>query len=51
MIASIAMQYNLVLATVDRNSGMLRIEDAVAAMEARGVPVHLAVENWSLPLQ
>lgn len=50
MIASIAIQYNLILATADRNPGMVRIEDAARALEGRGEPVHLVVEDWSLPL-
>lgn len=48
MIASVAIQYNLVLATADRNSGMVRIEEAAAALEERGEPVHLVVQDWSL---
>lgn len=48
MIVSIAIQYNLILATVDRNPGMVRIEEAAAALEGRGEPVHLVVEDWSL---
>jgi hypothetical protein len=48
MIASVAIQYNLILATADRNAGMVRIEDAAAALEGRGEPVHLVVEDWSI---
>jgi predicted nucleic acid-binding protein len=51
MIASVAVQYNLVLATADRNPGMVRIEEAAAALEERGKPVHLVVEDWSLPIE
>lgn len=50
MIAGIAIQYNLVLATADRNHGMIRIEEAAVALEACGEPVHLVVDDWSLPL-
>lgn len=49
MIASVAIQYNLILATVDRNPGMSRIEEAAMALESQGAPVHLVVEDWSLP--
>jgi predicted nucleic acid-binding protein len=49
LIASVAIQYNLVLATVDRNPGMERIERVSAKLEAQGEPVHLVVEDWSLP--
>jgi predicted nucleic acid-binding protein len=48
MIASIAIEYNLILATADRNPGMMRIEEAATALEGRGAPVHLVVEDWSL---
>lgn len=51
MIASVAIQYNLILATADRNSGMVRIEEAAAALEERGEPVHLVVEDWSLSME
>lgn len=50
MIASVAIQYNLILATADRNAGMVRIEEAAAALERRGEPAHLIVEDWSLPM-
>jgi len=49
LIASVAIQYNLVLATADRNAGMQRIEQAAANLEAQRKPVHLVVEDWSLP--
>ena len=48
LIASVAVQYKLVLATTDRNAGMLRIEEAAAALEERGAPIHLQVEDWSI---
>jgi predicted nucleic acid-binding protein len=50
LIASVAVQYNLILATVDRNAGMLRIEEVAAALEARGLPIHLQVDDWSIPV-
>lgn len=49
LIASVAIQYNLVLATADRNAGMQKIEEAAAVLENQGAPVHLVVEDWSIP--
>jgi tRNA(fMet)-specific endonuclease VapC len=49
LIVSVAIQYNLVFATLDRNPGMQRIEEAAAALEKEGKPIHLVVEDWSLP--
>jgi predicted nucleic acid-binding protein len=46
LIASIAVQYNLILATNDQNIGMKRIEEAVRKLEAAGAPVHLRIEYW-----
>jgi predicted nucleic acid-binding protein len=50
LIASIAVQYRLTLATVDRNAGMMRIEEAAMALEERGSPIRLRVDDWSIPL-
>lgn len=49
LIASVAIQYNLILATADRNQGMLRIERAATSLEAKGKPVRLRVADWSIP--
>ena len=49
LIAGVAIQYNLRLATVDRNQGMLSIERAAASLEAQGKPVCLRVADWSIP--
>lgn len=49
LIASIAIQYNLILATADRNQGMLSIERAATNLEAKGEPICLRVEDWSIP--
>jgi predicted nucleic acid-binding protein len=49
-IVSIALQHNLVFATFDRNSGMLTIERAAAALVAEGKITPLLLENWSVPL-
>ena len=46
LIASIAVQYNLVLATNDQNIGMKRLEEASRQLDASGVPVHLRIEYW-----
>lgn len=46
LIASVAVQYNLVLATNDQNSGMKRIEESARKLKAAGKPVHLHVEYW-----
>jgi predicted nucleic acid-binding protein len=46
LIASVAVQYNLVLATNDQNSGMKRIEEATQKLEAEGKPVHLQIAYW-----
>lgn len=46
LIASVAVQYNLVLVTNDQNSGMKRIEEAAKKLEAEGKPVHLQIAYW-----
>ena len=46
LIASIAAQYNLILATNDQNVGMRRIEEAAQRLETAGEPVHLHIEYW-----
>ena len=48
-IVSIAIEHGLILATLDRNSGMLRIEAAAAQLEAEGKLDHLEVEDWTKP--
>jgi predicted nucleic acid-binding protein len=47
LIASVAVQYNLILATMDRNSGMLAIEAAAQRVANAGKPFNLRVEDWS----
>jgi predicted nucleic acid-binding protein len=51
LIASIAMQYNLVLATNDQNEGMKRIEQSARKLGAAGEPVHLRIEYWPKRIQ
>jgi predicted nucleic acid-binding protein len=46
LIASIAVQYNLVLATNDRNRGMQRLEESARQLEVAGAPVRLRLEYW-----
>ena len=46
LIASIAVQYNLILTTNDQNIGMKRIDEAARKLEAAGAPVHLHIEYW-----
>jgi predicted nucleic acid-binding protein len=47
LIVSVAVQYNLIFATADRNHGMLSIERAAGNLEAAGKPVCLRVADWS----
>lgn len=49
LIASIAVQYNLILATNDQNQGMRRIEEAARKLETAGEPVCLRIEYWPKP--
>jgi predicted nucleic acid-binding protein len=51
LIASVAIQYNLILATADRNQGMLSIERAAVGLEAKGRPIRLQVADWSIPFE
>ena len=46
LIASIAVQYNLILVTNDQNRGMKRIEAVAQKLAAAGAPVHLRIEYW-----
>jgi tRNA(fMet)-specific endonuclease VapC len=46
LITSIAVQYNLILATNDQNEGMKRIEQSARRLEVAGEPVHLRLEYW-----
>ncbi len=46
LIASVAAQYNLVLATMDQNEGMRRIEAAATSLVERGSPVSLRISYW-----
>jgi len=47
LIASVAIQYNLILATLDRNQGMIHIERAAASLTTRGIALSLRVADWS----
>ena len=49
LIASIAVQYNLILATNDQNQGMKRIEEAALTLETAGKPVRLRIAYWPKP--
>ena len=46
LIASIAVQYNLTLATNDQNAGMKRIEAAAQQLEVYGELAHLDIDYW-----
>ncbi|MGE0824067.1 MAG: type II toxin-antitoxin system VapC family toxin [Candidatus Binatia bacterium] len=46
LITSIAVQYNLVLATNDQNEGMKRIEKTAQKLESDRKPVRLRIEYW-----
>jgi predicted nucleic acid-binding protein len=46
IIASAAVQYNVVLVTDDRNAQMQAIQDAAKALVAEGHHVELRVDNW-----
>ena len=47
LIASVAAQYNLVLATMDSNPGMKRIEAAAASLASKGSPISLRISYWN----
>lgn len=46
LIASVAAQYNLVLATCDQNPGMLAIDAAAGRLEQTGHPIRLRISYW-----
>jgi len=46
LIASIAVQHNLVLVTNDKNEGMRRIRQAADTLCSAGKPAGLRVEHW-----
>jgi predicted nucleic acid-binding protein len=46
LIASIAAENGLILATGDKNAGMLRIDEAARKLQEEGKPVNLRVEFW-----
>lgn len=48
-IVSIALQYDLMLATFDRNAGMLMIERAAAELKADGQDIDLKIDDWTKP--
>lgn len=47
LIASVAAQYNLILATMDSNAGMKRIEAAGVSLASNGSPISLRISYWS----
>jgi predicted nucleic acid-binding protein len=47
LIASVAAQYNLVLATRDQKPGMTAIDAAAAKLQQAGRPVRLRVDYWN----
>jgi len=47
LIASVAAQYNLVLATMDQNEGMKHIETAATSLAAKGSPISLRISYWN----
>ncbi|EMI43648.1 toxin-antitoxin system, toxin component, PIN family [Rhodopirellula sp. SWK7] len=47
LIASVAAQYNLVLATMDQNAGMQHIETAANSLKANGSPISLRISYWN----
>ena len=49
-IAAVAVQHGFLLATVDRNAKMQRIEDAAKALEQQGHGVILRIDDWGLPI-
>ncbi len=46
LIAAVAAQYNLVLATMDENPGMKRIEAAATSLASAGSPIELRIAYW-----
>jgi len=46
LIARVAAQYNLVLATCDHNCGMTAIEAAAAKLQQAGHPIILRISYW-----
>lgn len=46
LIASIAAENGLILATGDKNAGMLRIDEAARKIQEEGKPVNLRIEFW-----
>jgi predicted nucleic acid-binding protein len=51
LIASVALEHNLILVTHDENEGMRRIKEASERIfQRREFPVQLRTENWSVAL-
>ena len=46
LIASVAAENGLFLATGDKNSGMTRIEEAARTLQKEGKPVNLRIDFW-----
>lgn len=46
LIASVAAENGLILATGDKNSGMTRIEEAARKLQEEGKPVNLRIDFW-----
>jgi predicted nucleic acid-binding protein len=47
LIASVAAQYSLVLATYDHNPGMTAIDAAAAELARAGYPIRLRISYWT----
>ena len=47
LIAAVAAQFNLILATMDQNAEMKRIEAAAASLVAAGTPISLRISYWN----
>ena len=46
LIASVATENGLILATTDQNAGMTRIEEAARKLREAGQPVNLRIDYW-----
>ena len=46
LIASIAAENGLILATADRNPGMTRIDEAARKLQEQGRPLNLRIDYW-----
>jgi predicted nucleic acid-binding protein len=46
LIASVAAENGLILATGDKNAGMMRIDEVARKLQEEGKPVNLRIEFW-----